>query len=68
MTNLRKEEKEFTDLLLEISLSYLLMISTCQRKKSMELNLLLNFLDSGWTTKDGMIEKAKRNLLTLCKI
>ena len=68
MTSLRKEEKEFTDLLLEISLSYLLMISTCQRKKSMELNLLLSFLDSGWTTKDGMIEKAKRNLLTLCKI
>lgn len=37
----------------------LLMILTCLKKKSLEHNLLFNFLDSGWTTEDGMISKAK---------
>ena len=41
----------------EIKLLSLLMISICHKKRRMELNLQLNYLDNGWTMVDGTILK-----------
>jgi len=42
-------------LLLERTVLFSLMISTCPRKKCMELNLQLNFFVNGWIMAVGTI-------------
>jgi hypothetical protein len=62
MKSLRREEKVFMDHHQEKDLLSSLMISTCLRKKNLVLNLLLSYLDNGWTIKVGTIGKVKRRI------
>jgi hypothetical protein len=67
MINSRREEKEFMDHQLVKRTLSLLMISTCQRKKSMELNHHLNSSDNILIIRDGMIENQRRSHSTKLK-